>query len=162
MSNKQILKLFIRLGRRLNAIEIEPVVYGSLGLYFLGKKVIVNDVDFLLADKDFNRKWNDVKKLLKENKCEIDPDHEREFDCGGVFVSFLKLSEVSRLAKIDFPHLERNEYKGLVYRNLTLQQYLNIYRNGLKNKWRRKKKKQDDLDKIEIIRESIEKRRRRN
>lgn len=157
---KKIFKLFIHLGRRLNAIGIKPVMYGSLGLYFLTKNIVVNDIDFLLADKDFDRGWNDIQKLLKENKCEIDPEHEREFDCGGIFVSFLKLSEISHLVKVNFSRLERNEYKGIVYRSLALRQHLAVYQNGLKNKWRREKKKKDDLGKIEIIKECIKRKKR--
>ncbi|MDP3052325.1 MAG: hypothetical protein Q8N42_02340, partial [bacterium] len=44
----------------------------------------------------------------------------------------------------------------------TLNQHLNIYKNGLLNKFRRQKKEKDDKNKIDLIRKYLLKNRTKN
>ncbi|MDI6780382.1 MAG: hypothetical protein QME25_09415 [Bacteroidota bacterium] len=149
---KKIFNIFSKIVRGLNKMGVEPVIYGSLGLYLLiGKNIKVNDIDFLIKDSDFDRKWDDIKRLLEKNHCKLNPEHRQEFKCNGLYVSFLKIKDVSKLTKINFSRLKKYQYVGGVYRNLSLKQYLDFYRRRSDRKYVAAAKRKRDREKIKLI-----------
>ncbi len=151
-SYKKIVNTFRKVVCTLNRIGVEPVIYGSLGLHLLtGKNVKINDIDFLLQDSDFDRKWDDIKTILEADYCKLDPKHKQEFKCQDLFVSFLKIKDVSQLTKINFSRLKKYRYGGGIYRNLNPKQYLDFYEKRSKKRNNSKIKRKKDLEKIELI-----------
>jgi hypothetical protein len=151
--NKKAMRVFSKLVSGLNRMGITPIVYGSLGLAFLIKKQIpINDIDMILLDDDFDNRWEDICKfLIKDMKYAIDPEHKQEF-LNDILVSFMSVSDIRKLTKINISQLQKTARKEITYYNLTLNQHLNIYKNGLLNKFRRQKKEKDDKNKIDLIR----------
>jgi len=135
---------------------ITPIAYGSLGLAFLIKKQItINDIDIILLDDDFNNHWKDICKFLtKDMKYAIDPDHKQEF-LNDVLVSFMSVNDIRKLTEINISQLQKTTKNKIAYYNLTLNQHLDIYKNGLLNKFRRQKKDKDDKNKIALIRKYL-------
>ena len=140
--------VFTELVKKLNKAGIFPIVYGSLGLYLkLEKDGEVNDIDFIINSPE---EFLICKKVLLENKFEIDPEHERELIRNGLYVSFLNKIDIEKLVGEPLK-LKAESYDNAKYFNIEISQYLKIYKNGLNNKFRREKKERDDLNKIEEI-----------
>jgi len=151
--NKKIMRIFLRIVYGLNRMDITPIVYGSLGLAFLIKKQIpINDIDMILLDGDFNNRWKDICSFLTENmKYTIDPEHKQEF-LNDIPVSFVPMNNVRKLTQINIPQLQKMTKNRATYYNLMPEQYLDIYKNGLLNKFRKEKRENDDKNKINLIR----------
>lgn len=158
-SDTNLLELFQELVVELNRLGIEPIIYGGLGLSLLTKKSFeIRDIDFLLKDSDIDKHWGGIKQLLKRHKYRLDPKHKREFIGKKPYISFLSLGDVKDLATIQFSELEKYEIGSGSYRNLNLEQYLDIYQNGLKKSiWRQKRKNESDLKKIALIKKCLKK-----
>jgi len=151
--NKKVMRIFSRLVCGLNRMGITPIIYGSLGLVFLIKKQIpVNDIDIILLDDDFNNRWKDICRFLTEDmKYAIDPNHKQEF-LNDILVSFMSVNDIRKLTEINISQLQKTTRNKITYYNLTPNQHLNIYKNGLLNKFRRQKNEKDDKNKIDLIR----------
>ncbi|MDO9510013.1 MAG: hypothetical protein Q7J14_01850 [Candidatus Magasanikbacteria bacterium] len=145
---KAIKQLFIKITKKLNEKGVVPTIYGSLGLSLkLNKLIDINDIDFLVKD---SREFNVCKKLLVDLNFKIDPDHSRELIGKIANISFLDISEVEKLIGEKL-RLEKNLYHGVDFKNIGISQYLKIYKEGLKNKYRKEKKTIDDEKKIKLI-----------
>jgi len=154
--NKKVMRVFSKLVSGLNRMGITPIVYGSLGLAFLIKKQIpINDIDIILLDDEFNNRWNDIRKFLtKDMKYTTDPEHKQEF-LNDIFVSFMSVSDIRKLTEINISQLQKTIKNKISYYNLTPNQHLDIYKNGLLNKFRRQKREKDDKNKIDLIRKYL-------
>lgn len=149
--NKYLLSEFLRVAKLLNAEQIKPIIYGSLGLYLLiGEKGVVNDVDMLLLPEDFDKN-SQIKKIVLENGFKSDSDHEQEFEAKDYFLSFLSLSDIEKLIVEDEIELTEEEIYGVEFYNFTKETYQKIYAAGLKDKWRKEKKEAGDLEKLRQI-----------
>jgi len=66
----------------------------------------------------------------------------------------LKTSQIKKLiGQIKKPN--ETEFQNIRFQNLNLKDHLKIYQNGLKNKWRCEKKRDDDLNKIKYIKKFL-------
>lgn len=143
-----IKKTFIEITRELNEHNIKPIIYGSLGLYLKLKiEGHVNDIDFII---DKPEEFLICKEILLQKGFEIDPDHERELFKGDLFVSFIDKIEIENLIKEPLK-LDTNELDNCIFLNIDISQYQKIYKNGLKNIYRKEKKEKEDTEKIRTI-----------
>lgn len=157
MDNKIILDEFILVTKALNKLGITPIVYGSLGLYFLiGRKIQINDIDLLVEENDF-RQWDEIKKIVLDLDYQIDPDHDQEFKGKNCFLSILLVADIKKLIGKNKFNLKKTVLKNAVFYNFSLFEHIKIYQNGLKNIWRCRKKEKDDKEKIQLIKLAIKK-----
>jgi len=151
--SRRIIAVFLKLVRALNKMDIVPIIYGSLGLSLLvGECGPIADIDFILTDAGFRRRWRDIQNyLISKMGYKKDPDHKQEFLGNGCPVSFLKLSDIKTLIPIRLSQLTKHTREGGTYYNLTLSLYLGIYRKGLRGRDRKQKKEGPDKEKIRLI-----------
>jgi hypothetical protein len=156
--NKKIIDDFSLVIKKLNAIGVNPIIYGSLGLSLLiGERGRIADIDMVLTDTDFKRYWKKIKeRLIKEMGYKNDPDHAQELIGKTPYISFLKLSDIKKLIPIRPNQLVKYSLKNGTYYNFTLPQYLNIYQNGLLGPDRKKKKEGLDNKKIRLIKKYLD------
>ncbi|MEI6843358.1 MAG: hypothetical protein WCK48_02540 [bacterium] len=144
-------QIFIEVISNLNKNSIEPIVYGSFGLYLLLKmNNESNDLDFII---DKPEQFTVCKKVLKKMGFEIDPDHDRELERNGFYVSFIDRSEIETLISEQLKIKKFSDNLGN-YFNIDISQYKKIYSKGLENKYRKAKKEKEDLEKIRMIEKS--------
>jgi hypothetical protein len=155
--NKKIIDDFSLIVKKLNAIGITPIIYGSLGLCLLiGEHGRIADIDMLLTNTDFRRHWKKIKEcLIKEMGYKNDPDHAQELIGKTPYISFLKLSDVKKLTPIRPGQLTKYSLKKGIYYNLALPQYLDIYQGGLLGLDRKRKKERLDNKKIRLIKRCL-------
>ncbi len=153
MKNQKINKLFREIVKSLNQQNIIPFIYGSFGLSLLLKdnEFKIEDLDFFVHNK---KEFLICQNILLNNGFEKDPKHSREMIKRKTFVSFLDVADIEKLLneKILY-NLEITQ--GVCFYNLQLKQYLKIYENGLKNKYRQSTKGKIDLEKINMIKAKL-------
>jgi len=155
--NSSIFKLFLKIAKELNSLDVVPIIYGSLGLYIsIGEKGVIKDIDILLKDKDKKNHWDDIKSIMKSLGYRLDPKHCEEFIGKKPYVAFSDMKGMKDVSG-NIRKLIKARVDGIDFLNLPLKKYLSIYENGLKNEWRKKKKEKDDLLKMYYIREEIRK-----
>lgn len=86
---------------------------------------------------------------------EIDATHWQEFNGHDIPVSILKISEIEKLTDIQEGQFKKEKLDQIEYYNLSLNQYLDIYENGLLNKYRKQKKNKEDNQKILLIKQHL-------
>ena len=145
MSDSQIIDTFAEITKRLNREDVRPIIYGSLGLYLvLNTRDSINDIDFIINNPaDFLT----CRKVLLKNGFRIDPDHERELISENVCVSFIDQKDIEGLIKQPL-RLQASSLNGADLFNIPAEQHLEIYKIGLKDKYRKEKKETNDLEKI--------------
>lgn len=150
--NIRIYNLFKAITKGLNQAGIRPITYGSLGLYLLiGERGDVSDIDLLISSpNDFDI----CKDVAVEHGFSVDLDHDRELGGNNTFISFLELNKIEKLIGTNI-QLQLVKVDEIEYYNLSPEAYLDIYKAGLKNKYRKEKKEADDLVKIEQIKTYI-------
>lgn len=155
--NKFILEEFISIVCELNKIGIKPIVYGSLGLYLqTGEKGLIDDIDFVLKNIDFNKKWERINILMSNFGYINDLSHSQEFIGKKPYVSFMTIEQIRKLT----PSIKKMmlvELNKAIFLNFQLEDYLKIYQEGLRNKWRKTRKEKDDLFKIDLIKRILAK-----
>jgi len=67
----------------------------------------------------------------------------------------LKISEIQKLTDIHEDQFKKEKLRQIEYYNLSLNQYLDIYKNGLLNKYRKQKKNKEDKQKIILIKQHL-------
>jgi len=85
----------------------------------------------------------------------IDATHWQEFNGHNIPISILKISELQKLTDIHEGQFKKEKLENIEFYNLSLNQYLDIYKNGLLNKYRKEKKNEEDKQKIIIIKQNL-------
>lgn len=145
---------FLRITDYLNSrLHIIPVLFGSLGLQ-VASEVELNpqDVDVLVPVFWLQRGWSSLEAALEALGYQFIDSHEHEFCNGGVTVAFASEEDLSPFAGVDHTQLEQVTFDGSVFRQLSLAQYLRVYSASLKDGYRRTKKDNKDLQKVELLR----------
>lgn len=155
--NQEVLNIFLKLTQELNKINILPITYGSFGLSLLiGEQWSINDLDLIISDKEFLNNWDNIKNnIMPKLGYEIDATHWQEFNGHDIPISILKISEIQKLTDIHEDQFKKEKLRQIEYYNLSLNQYLDIYKNGLLNKYRKQKKNKEDKQKIILIKQHL-------
>src|SRR3989344_480831 len=136
----------------LNQKGIRPIIYGSLGLNLeLGTNLKANDIALIIEKPN---EFSICKKVLEEMGFTIDPEHERELNRNGLYVSFLDKVDLEKLISEPLD-VHESRINNSVFFNITPAQYLKIYTNGLAGEYRKAKREKDDLSKISLIKAYI-------
>jgi len=150
--NKQKFEIFLEVTKELNAENIVPILYGSLGLYrIIGEFSKANDVDFLIPDDFLKNNWQKLIEIMKEMDFVLKDEHEHEFERDKELVAFANESDLSDIPQINPSDLKISEVRGAKFRELTAQQYLLCYQEMLRDNYRQEKLGKDDKEKIKLI-----------
>jgi hypothetical protein len=152
-------ELFVRLTKILNSdFRITPVLYGSLGL---GKRLEMDmhpkDVDIMIPEVNLKgAAFERIKSMMKKEGFMIYDLHEHEFiskSC--IKVAFTNTEHLIAFANIDITKLPFVVKDGANYYLLSLEDYLKVYEEALKDPYRREDEKKKDVVKIQLIKDRL-------
>jgi hypothetical protein len=144
---------FLRITCRINSeLNIEPVLFGSLGLQMIsGFHLDPQDIDVLVPVSYLQNKWNVLKTTLEDLGYQLFNLREHEFHKDGFKVAFAHEEDLLEFAGVDFRNLEVATYEGCRYRQLSLRDFLTVYSRSAQDGYRRSKNNNKDLQKIELL-----------
>ena len=126
------LSTFLEIARALNRYNIIPVIFGSLGFYHLIDQVLdkIGDIDIIIPNIYLTEKFNELKNILGEIGYRQDTDYPHEFTKGEDQIGFEPESDLSDI-KIEINKLEPSELEGVKFKELSLEDYLKVYKRNL-------------------------------
>lgn len=147
---------FIHLANRLNLeYKIQPLLYGSLGLEQVTKiNLHPEDIDILIPQVFIDDRWEDLKGLMNELGYKLVDLREHQFSKNKVNIAFAKIEELEEFAGIELKDIQTKIIHDTEYKLLNLVQYLQVYRKSSIDGYRKVKKNNKDIEKINLI-ESI-------
>ena len=136
--------------------EIEPLLYGSVGLeYLTGENLGSDDIDILIPGIFIKEKWNEFRTFLEKCGYELADENEHTFQKDGNFYSYARIEELFDFAGIEISDIEVRTENGVFFKILSLEQYLKVYQASAKDGYRINTRKKKDFEKIEFIKEHI-------
>ena len=146
--------IFLEIAGELNrSLAIKPVLYGSLGLNVLLKtNGSVNDIDILVPREFVNNKWEKLKDLTEKLSFELKNLKEHEFIRDEEIVAFAS-DEALRDINLTPDDLNETAVKGIIFKELTAEQYLKVYKFTLHDGYRLTK--HSDQEKITLLEEFL-------
>lgn len=152
--NTELFEPFIVVGHQLNRrLRVTPLLYGSLGLeWATGVSFDPQDIDLLVPKELITERWNNVQKLMQELGYHLTDPGEHEFTSSDhTRVAFAEIEELADFAQINYENLEKRKCGQTHFHLLNLLQYLTVYRQSLKDSYRKIKKDKKDDEKIKVI-----------
>lgn len=156
---------FVNIAKKLNEIEIIPLLMGSVGLEIVtGMSWDALDIDIHVPGDQrgwevppehsiYN--WGKIVNIMNSmGYCLIDL-HEHEFSKDGLSVEFGIVDTLPRFASIQLKDLEIHQTRDVKYYLLNLQQYLLVYESSSKDSYRANKNNHKDHRKIDILKSMI-------
>lgn len=146
------LQEFVRVTKYLNNLGIVPVLYGSLGLYFvLGVDRNVDDIDILLPLRYLKTDWAVLVAAMADMQYLLQNEREHEFVNQGFKIGFADEESLLDFAKVNYRTLHIAEKDDATFKMLGRDDYLKVYQSALKDDYRQGKKKGADLEKIKML-----------
>lgn len=149
---------FLKLTKLLNnKFNIQPLLYGSLGLEVLtGENFNADDIDILIPEIFIKDKWIEFMNYLEANGYEMVDLHEHTFKKDKCHFSFSFIESLKSFANIEEENLANNTVKDCTYKLMNLQQYLAVYEASSKDSYRKKiEKNKKDENKIKFIKKLL-------
>ncbi|KAF0818190.1 MULTISPECIES: phosphoribosylanthranilate isomerase [unclassified Cytobacillus] len=156
---------FIKVARKLNDIEIIPLLMGSVGLEIVtGKSWNAQDLDIHIpGDKrgwevppELNiHNWNDVVSIMNSLGYRLIDLHEHEFSKEGLSVEFGIIDTLPSFAGVQLEHLEMHHHVEAEYYLLNPKQYLRVYESSSKDSYRAYNNNHKDVAKIDYLNRMI-------
>ena len=146
-------KLFLENTRLLSdKFDIVPLLYGSLGLeYLTGDAFGADDIDILVPRVFITERWHEFKVLLEAQGYVLADEHEHTFVRDGVAYSYSDIEDLESFAGINIEAIEMYEVDGVRFLLLSLEQYLAVYRQSIKDGYRLTVRQKKDADKLRFI-----------
>lgn len=156
---------FIKITKKLNEIEIIPLLMGSVGLEIVtGQGWNTQDLDIHVpGDKRgwevppeisiFN--WDDIMKIMISMEYTLIDLHEHEFSKKGLSVEFGIIDTLPDFAGVKLEELELHQKGEVKYYLLNPEQYLSVYESSSKDSYRADKNNDKDLKKIDFLKSMI-------
>lgn len=153
---QDLFETFIHLANRLNLeYNIKPLLYGSLGLEQVTKiNLSPMDIDILIPEEFIDDRWEDLKGLMNKLGYKLVDLREHQFSKNKVNIAFAKIEELKEFAGIELNDIQSIILSNTEYKLLNLDQYLQVYRKSSIDGYRKVKKNNKDIEKINLI-ESI-------
>ncbi|TYR74209.1 phosphoribosylanthranilate isomerase [Rossellomorea vietnamensis] len=152
---------FIKIAKKLNEIDIIPLLMGSVGLEVLsGKSWDAQDLDIHVPGDKRGwevppelsiHNWGDIVEIMKSMEYRLIDLHEHEFFKEGFSVEFGIIDTLPSFAGVPLHELEKHEDGDAVYYVLNPKQYLKVYEASSKDSYRSTKNNHKDLRKIEFL-----------
>ena len=160
--NEKKFEVFLEVARKLNDFfNVIPILYGSLGLYkIIGEYSECSDIDILIPDEFVNERWNELIDLMEKMGFKLKDEHEHEFIRGSEIVAFAKQDDLIKRIELDPNKLTVSNINNIKFKELSVKDYLSVYRLMLRDDYRQKKRKKADQEKIDLIEKYIPQNRR--
>ncbi|MFA9560404.1 phosphoribosylanthranilate isomerase [Evansella sp. AB-rgal1] len=152
---------FLKIAKRLNEINIIPLLMGSVGLEIVTEESWDSqDLDIHVpGDKrgwevppDLSiHNWEDIVNIMTSMEYRLIDLHEHEFLKDGLSVEFGIMDTLPSFAGVHLQDLNLHEQGGVKYYLLTPQQYLRVYESSSQDSYRADKNNSKDLKKIEYL-----------
>lgn len=156
---------FIEIARKLNEIEIIPLLMGSVGFEVItGNSWDAEDLDIHVpGDKrgwevppELNiNNWNDIVNIMNSMEYNLINLHEHEFSKEGLSVEFGIIDTLPSFAGIQLEDLEMHQIGGIKYYLLNPNQYLSVYESSSKDSYRADNNNNKDFRKIDFLKSII-------
>lgn len=156
---------FIKIAKKLNDIEIIPLLMGSVGLEIVtGKSWDAQDLDIHIpGDKrgwevppELNiHNWNDIVNIMNSMEYNLIDLHEHEFSKEGLSVEFGIIDTLPSFAGVQLGNLEMHQLGEVRYYLLNLEQYLSVYESSSKDSYRANNNNNKDIGKIDFLKKMI-------
>ncbi|MCT6922604.1 phosphoribosylanthranilate isomerase [Metasolibacillus sp.] len=156
---------FIEITRKLNEIDIIPLLMGSVGLEIVtGMSWDAQDLDIHVpGDKRgwevpaelsiFN--WDHIIKIMKSMGYSLINLHEHEFSKGGFSVEFGIIDTLPAFAGIQLEDLVLHQTGEVKFYLLNPKQYLAVYESSSKDSYRANKNNNKDIKKIDFLKSMV-------
>ncbi len=156
---------FIKITKKLNDIDIIPLLMGSVGLEIVTEKSWdAQDLDIHIpGDKrgwevppELNiYKWNDVVDIMNSMGYSLIDLHEHEFSKEGLSVEFGIIDTLPSFAGVPLEDLEVHQMGEVKYYLLNPKQYLCVYESSSKDSYRADNNNNKDIRKIDFLKSMI-------
>lgn len=156
---------FIKIAKKLNSIEIIPMLMGSVGLEVVtGKSWYAQDLDIHVpGDKrgwevppELNiHKWNDIVNIMNSMEYSLIDLYEHEFSKEGLSVEFGIIDTLPSFAGVQLEDLEIHQMGETKYYLLNPKQYLSVYESSSKDSYRANNNNNKDIRKIDFLKSMI-------
>lgn len=150
---------FIEVTRKLNQeFDEAPIVYGSFGLErIIQKGIKAADIDILVRNELVQEKWGALKECIGGMGFILKREEEHEFERDEVIVAFAPETDVKWLTSGEPDKLPVVHESGARFRELSAEQYLELYEYLKEDSYRKKTgKAEKDKEKIQKIQEYIQ------
>jgi hypothetical protein len=152
---------FIKIAKKLNNMEIIPLLMGSVGLEVLTEKSWdAKDLDVHVPGDKRGwevppelsiHNWNDIVKMMNAMEYTLIDLHEHEFSKEGLSVEFGIIDTLPNFAGVQIEDLKIHQHGDVQYYLLNPAQYLRVYESSSKDSYRADKNNNKDLEKIEFL-----------
>jgi len=156
---------FIKIAKKLNDIEIIPLLMGSVGLEVVtGKSWDAKDLDIHVPGDErgwdvppelniYN--WNKIVDVMNAMGYSLVDLHEHEFTKDGLSVEFGIIDTLPSFAGIELKDLEIHQLREVKFFLLNPEQYLRVYESSSQDSYRADKNNNKDFKKINYLKRMI-------
>ncbi|WP_198030032.1 phosphoribosylanthranilate isomerase [Oceanobacillus manasiensis] len=157
---------FIRITKKLNEMEIIPLLMGSVGLE------VVTSADWDAQDLDIHvpgdergwevppelsiHNWTRIAEIMSSIDYTLVDLHEHEFSNGQLSVEFGIMDTLPEFAGVPLEDLKMHQKDGANYFLLNPRQYLAVYGASSLDSYRADQNNNKDLKKIEFLKNMVE------
>ena len=135
---------------------IVPLMYGSLGLeYITNENLNADDIDILISEIFITDRWNEFKDFLISEGYVLIDEHEYTFQKNNISYSYASIEELKSFTGIELSDIEQRCSNGIMFKLLSLDQYLKVYRASAKDGYRVTVREKKDNDKIAFIEKQL-------
>ncbi|WP_096155389.1 phosphoribosylanthranilate isomerase [Bacillus sp. FJAT-45066] len=156
---------FIKIAKKLNDIDIIPLLMGSVGLEVItGKSWDAQDLDIHVpgdergweVQPEINiHNWNDIVNIMNLLEYSLIDLHEHEFSKEGLSVEFGIIDTLPSFAGVQLEDLEMQKMGDVKYYLLNPNQYLSVYESSSKDSYRANNNNNKDFRKIDFLKSMI-------
>ncbi|WP_047985837.1 hypothetical protein [Ornithinibacillus californiensis] len=153
---------FINIAKKLNEMEIIPLLMGSVGLELVTEKSWgAQDLDIHIPGDERGwevppelsiHNWDDIVSIMNDMGYTLIDLHEHEFSKNGLSVEFGIMDTLPSFAGVPLEDLVIHEKDGAKYYLLSVEQYLSVYEASSKDSYRADNNNNKDVKKIEYLR----------
>ena len=125
-------KFFLEIAKTLNKHNIVPIIYGSLGFYRLINQQLdeIGDTDIVVPNPYVTDNFSKLKEIIAGISYKQDPNYPHEFTKDDNQIGFEPESDLLDIS-IDINKLKISEVEGAKFKELSLEDYLKIYKRNL-------------------------------
>ncbi len=156
---------FLKIAKKLNGINIIPLLMGSVGLEVItSKSWHPQDIDIHVPGDQRGwkvppelsiHKWTDVRKVMQSMGYRLIDLYEHAFLKEGLLVEFGIIDTLPNFAGVQLEDLEMQHHGDVTYYLLRPEQYLSVYNASSKDSYRADQNNHKDIRKIEFLKKSI-------